>query len=156
MILKIILFSVLLASGCTIPFQDFRTRLISLWTIIIYSTCCVAIVILFKGQMALISNIISTLVYFTFCFSVLFLFYFIKERKLVNIMDTKIGWGDALIFLPIGFTLETVQLIVFFTLSFCIVAVIGIFLSNKQKTIPLAGILVCFHILFLCYSEFLN
>lgn len=149
MALKIIVFSILLLASCIISFQDFKSRLISVWAIILYTACCIGTVLLFGNVYSLISNSISTLLYFSFLFLVLFIFYFIKERKFTNIIDSKIGLGDLLIFIAIGLTLEMISLIVFFTISFCISAIVGLFLARQNKTVPLAGILVWCHLCFI-------
>jgi hypothetical protein len=149
MVLKIILFSALLVASFIISYQDFRSRLISVWSIVLYSICCISAVLLFENTYSLVSNSISTLIYFSFITLVLFVFYFIKEGRFINIIDSKIGLGDILIFIAIGLTLEIINLILFFTISFCISAIVGFFLARQNKTTPLAGILVWCHFCFL-------
>jgi hypothetical protein len=149
MILKIIFLTLFLACALIISRQDFKERLISLWIILVFCGGCAASVWLLEGIYALLSYTLSSLTYFTFCFLVLILFYFLKERKIRNIIDTKIGLGDVLVMLAIGITLDIIPLILFFTSSFIISAVIGLFLAKKHKTVPLAGILT---VLFFFYK----
>ena len=148
MIVKIILFLFLFLCSIIVSYQDFKDRLISLWAILLYTVCCVVSVLLFQNTTSLIYNSISTLVYFAFVFCVLFLYYFVKERKFVNIIDSKIGLGDILIFIAIGLTFDIFYLIIFFTISFCIAAVVALFLAKKNETVPLAGILVWCYFVF--------
>ncbi|HWY10379.1 MAG TPA: prepilin peptidase [Bacteroidia bacterium] len=142
MVLKVILFLFLFLCSIIVSYQDFKDRLISLWAILLYAICCIASVLLFQDTTTLISNSISTSLYFVLVFGALFLYYFIREGKFVNIIDSKIGLGDILIFIAIGLTLDLFYLIIFFTISFCIAAVVALFLAKQNKTVPLAGILV--------------
>lgn len=151
MLIEITLLLILFFCAVVISYQDFKHRLISLWSILLYAACCISSVLLFQNLFILFENAVSSLIYFTFVFFVLFLFYFIKEKKFSNIIDSKIGLGDVLIFIAIGLTLDVVNLIVFFTISFCISAIVGLFLAKQNKTIPLAGILVWCHF---CFSAF--
>jgi hypothetical protein len=151
MVLKLIIFVGLLISATIISFQDFKARLLSVWVVLFYSLCCVALVLYFQSSSALLSNLISALLYFGFILFVLFLFYFLKEGKFVNIIDTKIGTGDLIVFLAIGVTLDLLNLILFFTVSFMISAVIGLFLAKRDRTVPLAGILTCCHFIFMTF-----
>lgn len=148
MLLNLIIFSFLLFGSIIISYQDFKSRLISLWAIVLYACCCVACVLNFQSAYSLISNSISTLLYFAFVFLVLFIYYFIKEKKFTNIIDSKIGLGDIFIFIAIGLTLDMINLILFFTASFFIAAIVGLFMAKQNKTVPLAGILVWCHFCF--------
>jgi hypothetical protein len=149
MVQKIIVLSFFLLGSTIISFQDFKSRLISAWVILLYLACCICFVLLFQNFYALLFNSLGTLIYFGFVFSILFLYYFFKEKKLTNIIDSKIGLGDILIFIAIGLTLEMINLIIFFTISFCISAIAGLLLARSNKTVPLAGILVWCHFCFI-------
>lgn len=65
-------------------------------------------------------------------------------------MDEKIGWADIWICLSIGISLNIVQLILFFTGAFIISALLGLLFLRKNKTVPLAGILVILYNFFFC------
>lgn len=151
--LKIIILSLLFLGSVIISYQDFKSRLISLWAIIFYAACCIAFILKFQNIYNLLSNSISTLLYFAFVFLILFLYYFIKEKKFINIIDSKIGLGDIFIFIAIGLTLDIINLIVFFTASFFIAAIVGLFMTKQNKTVPLAGILVWCHFCFTAFFQ---
>lgn len=78
----------------------------------------------------------------------LVLYFSVKEKKLINIVNTKLGLGDLLffVFLILGFS--TLNLIVFFFLAVLVSLIFGILalaISKKKQTvastkIPLAGI----------------
>jgi uncharacterized membrane protein len=107
-----------------------------------------------KGIDLTIQNAIYSLVYFALCFTVIYLYYFVKERQLPKIMDSKFGWADVIICLSIGISFDFISLIVFFTGSFVISAIIGLVLQGKNKTVPLAGFLVILYLVFICISAY--
>jgi len=82
------------------------------------------------------------------------LFYFIKHRRLVKIIDNKIGLGDILILPAIGLTMDIVNLVVFFSIGFFIAAMAGFYFKKKEQSIPLAGIVVSWHFIFAIMTEF--
>lgn len=154
----LVIFFFLFVCSVIISFQDFKTRLLSVWSILLYALSCITLVLYFKSASALVANSISTGIYFSFIIFALYLYFFLKEGRFTNIIDTKIGLGDLFIFFAIGLTLDLLSLIVFFTISFTISAVIGIIMARKNKTIPLAGILVWCHFCFVMFypDEFLS
>jgi hypothetical protein len=156
MFIKFILLFLFIIFGGIIAVQDVRSRLISVWAVVLYGISCICFVIYFKNTEIFINNTIQTLIYFSLCLSIILLYYFLKEGRFLNIIDTKIGLGDILIFIAIGITLDLFNLVFFFAFSFFISALIGIRLAKKNKTTPLAGILVCLHLGFLLLTETLN
>ena len=102
-----------------------------------------------QGWLGLLENGVGALAYFGLCFCVLFVYYFVKERSIPRLVDQKIGTADLLIFLAIGLSLSLPLLIIFFTIAFCLAAVVTlVFIRNKQS-VPLAGMLVVIYIIFL-------
>jgi hypothetical protein len=71
-------------------------------------------------------------------------YFSIKNKRLVNIADTYLGWGDILLFLLMSFLLSPVNYLSFFffvpflILSFIIFS--RLFRYKTGKEIPLAGI----------------
>ena len=64
-------------------------------------------------------------------------------------MDSKIGLADVILFLAIGLTLDTVQLVLFFSGAFLISALLGLLWFNKKaQTVPLAGVLCVLYCLY--------
>ncbi len=152
--LKLLFFSVFLLLSIIICYQDFKQRLVSLWVLLLYSFTCLTSVYVLQGPYALLANTLSSLLYFGLLFGVLLLYYFFKEKKFSNPIDSKIGLADVILFIAIGITLNMLQLVPFFSGVFIISAVLGLFWFNKrEQTVPLAGILCsvhtfCFLILF--------
>ena len=138
-LLFLFLFSILAFIICR---QDLKERLVSLWLLILYFLTCIASVYFLQGAYALLLNGISTLVYFGLIFGVLTLYYFLREKKFNSLIDSRIGLADVILFLAIGLTLETVPLVLFFSATFLISALLGLFwFGKKEQTVPLAGIL---------------
>ncbi len=149
MLIKVVFLFLLLLFASVITVQDFRDRLISLWIIIAYWLICIGAVISVRNADELYSNAISTTLYFALCFLSIIAYYYFKEKRLINIIDTKIGLGDILLLPAIGLTLGALEMVLFFSMGFCLAAIAGIFLSQKGKTVPLAGIMASWHIIYL-------
>ena len=134
-----ILVILLLIVGAIIAWQDFKERLISLWAILLFAIINILQFMLKKNIGSLINNAFTTLLYFTFVLGLVYLFYFLKERKFSKIIKEKVGWGDIVLFIIIGLSFSLKELIFFFTIAFILAALIG--MLKKYKTVPLAGIL---------------
>jgi hypothetical protein len=148
MSLSLLFFFIFFGLAGIICYQDFKAREISLWLLILYSLTCLASTWLLQGTWALLANAMSTLLYFGLIFAVILLYYFLKEKKFSNPIDSKIGLADVILFLVIGFTLQTVHLILFFSGVFLVSALLGLLWFNKkEQTVPLAGILCLPHAL---------
>jgi hypothetical protein len=107
-----------------------------------------------SGVETLLQNLISASCYFLLCTLGVFTYYFLKEKQVPKIMDSKFGWADALVCFGIGISLNIVSLILFFTGAFVLSAIIGLLLQQKNKTVPLAGILVILYLIFICISAY--
>lgn len=150
-----LLFFILLA--LVIAVQDFKKRLVSLWVLLFYFCNCAVYVYLFQGTYVLISNAVFALLYFTFMFGIIFLFYFLKEKKIPSIINSKIGLADIIILPAIGLTLNTVQLVLFFAIVFLLAVAAAFFWFNKKgHSIPLAGIVCICHVVYLISINIIN
>lgn len=152
--MQVAFYSLLTLVSLLIFYQDLKDRLVSLWVLLLYGGIIISYTIYEKGIEITLQNTISSIVYFALCFGVICLYYFVKERQFPRIMDVKLGWADVIICLSIGVSLELVSLVVFFTVSFVISAIIGLVLHSRNKTVPLAGFLVIFYLVFICISAY--
>lgn len=147
---------VLILSGGAIIYQDLKTRLISLWLILLFAAANLTQYLFSNSVYQLLENAIFCLCYFLFSFLILLLFYFIKYKKFEKIIDNKIGWGDVLVFILIGVCIEPIHLIFFFTGAF-IFSIVVYFLFLRTKTsIPLAGLIIPCYLVYLFLKCFLN
>jgi hypothetical protein len=92
-------------------------------------------------------------------FSGVVLYYFIKNKKLINIIDTNIGIGDLLFLVVLCGAFSLFNFIIFMLLSLiatiCAYLTVNVFRKQKSKQIPLAGILSLFYVLLLA-SNFIS
>lgn len=140
---------VLILSGSTIIYQDLKTRLISLWLILAFSAANITLYLLVNSIYQFLENTIFCFCYFLFSFLILVLVYFIKHKKFEKIIDSKIGWGDILIFITIGVCIEPIHLIFFFTTAFIFSIVFYFIFLRSKKSIPLAGLILPCYLVYL-------
>ena len=142
-------YTLLCVSSVGIAYQDFKSRLIGLWLVVIFALLNISGYLFSGSYYQLLENTAFLTCYLLFSYFVLQLYYFLKTRKFQRIIDTQIGWGDILLLFFTGICLEPVVMVYFFTASFVISIFLSPFFSKNNKQIPLAGILV------LCYSIYL-
>lgn len=136
-------------TSAAIIYQDFKSRLISIWLIVAFTIINITQYLLAHSIYQLLENSIFCACYFLFSFLVLFLFYYLKNRRFERIIDSKIGWGDVLIFLSIGICIEPMHLIFFFTGAF-VFSILFFFLFLRSKSsIPLAGLIIPSYIVYI-------
>jgi hypothetical protein len=145
---------ILFLSSTIIIFQDFKTRLVSLWVIVVFSLTCILSVLYFRNLLTLLYNFIGALIYMGLIWTILKTYMYLKFKKNTQIMNEYIGLADIFIVLGIGLTFNLVGLIFFFCFGFIFsllffLAYTLLANKNKLKTIPLAGLLV------LCYIQFI-
>ncbi|MBL7893843.1 MAG: prepilin peptidase [Bacteroidia bacterium] len=150
MAIQLVFFSLLFFISLAIAWQDFKSRLVSVWLIIVFFAITTGNTLYSTGWLPILFNFLGTLLYFGLTFLVIYLYYFLKEKKWPKIINEKIGWADIWIFLAIGINLNIIELILFFTGAFIISALIGLLLLRQNKTVPLAGILVILYNFFFC------
>lgn len=139
----------MILSGAAVIYQDFKTRLISLWLILVFAAANVTLYLLTHSVYQFIENSIFCICYFLFSFLILLLFYFIKHKKFEKIIDNKIGWGDVLVFISLGVCIEPVHLIFFFTGAFIFSIVFYFLFLWAKKNIPLAGLVILCYLIYI-------
>ncbi|MBA3681212.1 MAG: prepilin peptidase [Bacteroidetes bacterium] len=144
---------VLVLSGTGIIYQDLKTRLISLWLILIFAAANILQYLLLYSCYQLLENTIFCTCYFLFTFLVLVLFYYLKNKRFEKIMDSKLGWGDVFVFMAIGVCIEPAHLIFFFTGSFIISIIIYFFFLRSKVFIPLAGLIIPCYLLYVVFEH---
>ena len=149
-----ILWILLVAASIAIAYQDFKARSINLILIICYG-------ILGGFRYTLETNFILFLndLLFTGCYLLLVLlfitiYFYFKNGKLVNVIDSQIGIGDLLLFICIGGCLEPFMLINFFTTCF-IFSLLCYLIFFKGRSVPLAGLSAIFYLMFYVVQLFL-
>jgi hypothetical protein len=142
----------LLFCSVAIIYQDLQTREISLWLILTFTALNIWQYLLKHPIYQIIENVIFCFFYFSLIFLVLHFYYYVKTKKFQKIMDDKIGWGDLLVFFAIGFCIEPIYVVYFFTISFILSLASYLLLSSSNKSIALGA---CVVICYLAFSIFL-
>jgi hypothetical protein len=129
-------------------YQDLKTRLINLWSIICLATFNYLQYLLTHSIFDFIENSLFCLCYFALLYGVIHLYLYFKTGRFQKIINTKLGLGDILIMPALGFCIEPLFIIPFFTAALVLSLVVQLLLVGKEKTVPLAGFLVLAYLLF--------
>ncbi|MFO0355665.1 MAG: prepilin peptidase [Sphingobacteriaceae bacterium] len=129
-------------------YQDFSSRRINL-------LLCLAfiVLILFKYVLPntydqLFLNTAFSTLYFLLSYLVLKLYFYLRGSGKEAIVNTKIGWGDVILFFAVGCTIEPERVVSFFAIVFT-VSIILHFLLSQRKEVPLAAYLLVFYNIYL-------
>lgn len=126
----------------TIAYQDFKSREVQwFWFPLLFVLALFKIWYLdqFKELFSFLLNVIMVLLQLL----LLTLYFSIKERKLINIADSYLGWGDILFLLNLCFLLSPVNFILFYLVSLLVTITSYLIYNafvNLSKPIPLAGL----------------
>lgn len=132
----------------TIAVQDFKQRLV-FW----FLFPVLALLFFLKNQQLSYLEVGLTDIALNFSIIVLILIYLkvffsLRSKKWVKIIDNKIGLGDILFFAALAFLFPLINFFAFLWLSFIIIVLVygsAILLKLKtSRSIPLAGILATF------------
>ncbi len=145
-----ILFLVGLGIASTfIAYQDFRERLVSLWSLILFGCICLVSVFFYRDSITVLKQSVFSISYLAFIWLSLKLYLFLKYKRNQTILNELLGAADVFVILAIGITFNLPGLILFFCVSF-ILSALGycaymLFKKENTKTIPLAGLLmICY------------
>lgn len=144
----------LLLSGGILIYQDFKRRLLSTWLIVLFIICSVNLYLITHSVYQFIENIIFCLSYFLFCYLMLHLYFYLKTKTFQKILDSKVGWGDILLLITVGCSLEPEIMIYFFTITFSITVFAHFVLFKSKKNVPLAGYLLIVYSIYLVLEQF--
>jgi hypothetical protein len=143
----------LLSSGSLI-YQDFKSRLVSVWLIILFTISNICLYLNFNSLNQLFENVIFCLAYFLLCYLCLHVYFFLKLNKFQKLLDSKLGWGDILLLFSIGSCLEIDTMIIFFTITFIFTVITHYMMFKSSNSIPLAGyLLICYHINLILFRD---
>lgn len=149
-----------------IAYQDLRYRAVS-WVIFLISLLINLIYLLFEQKMPLLTffqNVGINLIFIVSQFVMLTIYFSLKHRKLINIADKYIGWGDLVFYVITAIVLSPLLFLLFHvgSLVFCLLIYLCIHYFRKrpfQYQIPLAGIqsilmilLTIFQVIFSSFS----
>lgn len=150
MVLQVLIVAVLLF----IFYQDMRYR--AVYWIVFPLLLLLMIVVVVKNQ-TIQDLFISSSYNIGFLLAqlvLLFVYFSVKERRLVNITSGYLGWGDILFLLCIAFYLSPFNYLIFYIASLLVVLCFSLIIyylkPAKESKIPLAGLqAIMFSLLFL-------
>lgn len=142
-------FAFLALAALWLSWQDFKTRLLSLWLIVAFATANALFSVETYWWLGLLENALVCLAYLLLLYLCLQLYFYMKHRRFQKIIDTQLGLGDVLVLFAIGLGLEPALMIWFFSLGFAVSLLISLWLFAKAQSIPLAGLMALNYLIFL-------
>ena len=144
---------ILAITSIAIVFQDYKTRLIDLWLLLIYAVVNCLFYLQSSSIIQLFHNVLFCLSYFVLTYFVLLVYFYFKEKSFVNIINTKIGLGDLLVFLGIGCGLPAEVAVYFFTSGFILSLIFHTLFIGSSKSVPLAANFTLIYLLYLMFLK---
>lgn len=138
-----ILLGIAMLGGVGLAWEDFRYRMVHLWWYIILAIGLAGLVLMQGNYGEWLLTTVINLLFVLILLLILTIYFSVKERKLVNLFDRHLGWGDVLFFLVITPYFSLIQYILFTVASLIIALLLTpiIFrLQGKNRHVPLAGI----------------
>lgn len=117
----------------------------------VYWICFPVLAILLMGMKYKLLGIEQTLLdagygalFLVFQLCILWIYFSVKNKRIVNLTEEYLGWGDILFLVVIVFYLSPVNYVVFYVLSLIMVllyvATTNVLSKKANKQIPLAGL----------------
>lgn len=158
----VILTAAIIAGMALIAWEDIRKQAFNtVWPLLVIAAFTVNIIAIKAPGFQWVYLPINML-FFVVNLGGVTLWFSIKNRKPVNILEQYLGLGDILIFLVLCFAFSPINLMVFFFISVFMAAITGIVISwikGKMQTlliskVPLAGLLAVFYLVALGLNNF--
>ena len=122
----------------SIAYQDFKQRAISwYWPVLLFGVSAFSGWNLYGAEM--LKNVVFNLVFLVILFSIVTIYFSLKAKKLTNIFDVFIGWGDVVFLLALVPFFHPLDFVLFYTFSTILALMAALVLKGKE--IPYAGIL---------------
>lgn len=122
----------------SIAYQDFKQRAISwYWPVLLFAVSSLSGWNLYGAEM--LKHLVFNLVFLLILFSTVTIYFSVKAKKITNIFDVFIGWGDVVFLLALVPFFHPLDFVLFYTISTILSLIVAITLKGKE--IPYAGIL---------------
>jgi len=151
-ILLLVIYFVLLAA---IVYQDFRYRAVSAYWFCGALALAIGYSVWLNGWVGTYTNAGINVLLIAVQIIGVFIYFSLKNKKFVNIINQQLGVGDLLFYVIVAFSFSPVNFILFSLAAYVVILLIFMILKlafEYQKTIPLAGCLS----LFMMIMFFLN
>ena len=137
------LYTLLFIAFIAIIIEDFKYRAIRWFWIPVLVFLCLGIAITENSWSEILVLFRTNVVFILIQLLGVSLYYSLKVKRLVNITDNYLGWGDILFFLPLCLLFSPINFIVFFIGGLMMILLGYIlwkqFFLPELETIPLAG-----------------
>lgn len=142
MLLLSILMGLCLAFIC---YQDLKYRTVYWWAFPVLALLMFSLKCSFSGWQEALIHTGYGMLFLSLQLAVLWGYFSIKNKKLINLTNNYLGWGDVLFLVAISCYLSPGNYVVFYVVSLLVVLVYILLtelLSGKQRNphIPLAGL----------------
>lgn len=137
-----------------IIYQDFNKRRINLLLTLFFILLIFITYYLQYQAIQLLFNCVFSLIYLLLCYFIIRLYFNLKGKRGIPIVDQMVGWGDIILLIAIGSTLEPDHMIYFFAASFISALIFHLIISSKNKSIPLAAYLLIIYNCYIIYNLF--
>lgn len=143
-ILLPVIFSILLAA---IVYQDFRYRAVSVYWLCGALALTIGYSVWLNGWVGTYTNAGINVLLIAVQIAGVFIYFSLKNKKFVNIINQQLGSGDLLFYAIVAFSFSPVNFILFSLAAYVVILLAFMVLKlafEYQKTIPLAGCLSLF------------
>lgn len=129
----------------SIAYQDFKQRAISwYWPVLLFLVSAYSGWVMYGHEMLI--NSAFNLAFLIIVFGTVTVYFSLKTKKLVNIFDVFVGWGDVVFLLALIPFFHPLDYVLFYTISAILSIVVALLMKGKE--IPFAGILSLILMLF--------
>ncbi|MCX6180627.1 MAG: hypothetical protein NT150_01690 [Bacteroidetes bacterium] len=126
----------------SIAYQDFKQRAISwYWPVLLLAVSVYSGWALFGNEM--FKNIAFNLAFLLVVFGSVTVYFSLKLRKLTNVFDVYVGWGDVVFLLALVPFFHPLDFVLFYSFVAIFALLVGLIMRsfNAEETIPFAGII---------------
>ena len=125
--------------------QDFRSRQIAWWLLPIIALVLLKIALRNNSATEVGKEFSINIFFLLIQFSLLWIWFSLKNKKVTKIIDQQIGFGDVLFMICIALAFSPANFLLFYTIgmiaTLLLTIIVRIFLSTIKSEIPLAGAL---------------
>jgi hypothetical protein len=141
-----------------IAVQDFKFRAVYWWLFPVLMSCLALVKGTERNFALLVQDFLSNIVFLSVQFLFLSVYFSLKERRMVNILNGYLGLGDVLFLIAITAYFSFLNYLVFYLATLFGIIAISLFVKwkyemNEQK-IPLAGYQAVIFIFWIAIAEF--
>jgi hypothetical protein len=137
-------------SGIILIIQDWKSKSIGAWLLLLFSVSVISYSFFNVALRQFCIVFIYNIGYLLLLFILLTIYFSFKNRKLENILDRYLGWGDVLVLIALCSAYIPIRFVLFVTLCSLFAAIMSFFLVRKEElkkySIPFVSYIVFFYL----------